>query len=120
MSEQLTQVTERRRVGETYYIEGLDDGRYIFATLDESMLVRFKTVSAYIEWGSEWADFYNEDGTCTITICNEQSNEWPHWIFEELSHLEGRGNLRPVDDYETIYTPKHNRATGEPEDGSNN
>jgi hypothetical protein len=99
---------------------GRDDGKYLlmergmnegflFRTEDESIVVTFTHVSAYIEEGHEWADFKDEDDNSHLTISNEQSGEWPHWIFEELLHIEVKGELRPVSDYDTRYELKENR-----------
>lgn len=108
--EYLEDVTEDRRSDGTYYITSAAMGsNYIFSDFRESLMIPFNNVSTYIEWGSEWADFYIK-GSSTTTICNEDSDQWPHWIFEEFSYIETDDELRPIDEYETAYFPSMNRG----------
>lgn len=105
----LTTVTETRRSDGEYKVREATHGDYIFMSEDETLMVTFDEVSAYIEVGSEWADFYT-DGESDVSICNEREEKFPHWLFEELNHIEQEGELRPIDDYETNHHLKDNRG----------
>jgi len=97
-----------RSDGEYYIKEGLGNGEFLFSRKDEAIMFTFEDVSAYVEYGSEWADFEGND--LDLTLCNEQNEMWPHWIFEEFQHIEIEGELRPMEDYETRYQLKDNRG----------
>jgi hypothetical protein len=110
--ETLQQVTETLRDDGDYYLSSDNmTCRFFFAAKDETMQVGFDSVSTYIEEGSEWASFYvDELDDAVFSICNEQNTYWPHWLFEEFSHIENYSELRPTDEYETRYQLKENRG----------
>lgn len=107
----LTDVGEGYRQDDTIRLKasGFDDDVFHFTMLDEKFSVKFHVdeVSAYVEYGSEWATF--DDGVASL--CNEHTDDpLPHWLFEELNHIEIHGGLRPMDEYETRYQLKENRG----------
>jgi hypothetical protein len=107
-TEILTTVEETTRGDDEYVLsEKTTVDGFIFRATDESFILEFVDASAYIAKNHEWADFYDEeqciDPNSSFTISNEESGSWPHWVFEELAHIEQEGELRPVDDYEENY-----------------
>lgn len=105
MSEYLKQVEEDRRADDEYIlIENPVERNFTFRTQTETFYVHFYDVSAFIEVDHEWASFKNRDGDQKFHICNEQEEMFPKWLFEELSHIEQHGKLRPMDEYDEQYT----------------
>lgn len=97
-----------RKDGEVFINDNSFDGTYSLVREDGSFNLGFTTVSTYVEWEAEWATFYG--GEVEMTISNEDSVEWPHWVFEELSHIENHDELRPIEDYEEMYQLRENRG----------
>lgn len=113
MSETLTVVEEEHRSNGEYFIrEDCLTCDFLFARKDETYMVSFSEVSAYVERGHEWANFDpNDESACQFHLSNETADEpLPHWLFEEFSHIENHGTLRPVDDYEENYQLKDLRS----------
>lgn len=103
----LTDVSEDYRADSEVFITEMD-GEFMFSRFDGSLKVVFMAVKAYVEYGSEYADFQGSE--MSILLSNEESERWPHWIFEEFQHIQREGELRPVDDYETMHRLKDTRS----------
>jgi hypothetical protein len=106
--EVLNDVNEDYRADGEYYLKEKHNDGFVFATFDESIVISFEDVSAYIEYGHEWADF--NAGNFSLSFSNEQSDNLPHWVYEEFSHIQQYDTLRPEKDYEKNYSLKENRG----------